>query len=741
MADPSPATTLAIVAGASIFEKLPDLAQGANFETSAKDFVTYLRANEGLALPDKNILDLFDHPEAQSVLLDEMEAFLERRVHELEDAHTPPLDLIFYYLGHGGFTQDRKYRLAVRSTKAGAEDRGSIRMSDLARAINSKAGKLRKYLILDCCFSAAAFTSWQSTFQSTPTEVVRVQIQSDLPPGPVTGTTMLCSSSAIDPSEAPLNAQYTMFSGALIQALREGVPRAGARMSMAQLGDQVAKLIVKQYKTESVRPEVLCPDQHEDETKDIAIFPNPALRARNFDCTITVLDSERLALDYVNDEGKAEHLEAPLGDPMSLLTVKRLSQWINIGLVLEQDRTLKGFNESTDRSVKLRSSDDLRLLGTNLFRLLFGEDKLREAFCGIYTRFQTAVAARTPGLRMRLRLAFRRQAEEVARLPWEFLFVPDGDQGPLDSSFFAGRRAELFFTRHIPAVPRARQFKAEPLKILVAIYTPAGDTGMTPLEQATLLAKLEAIPNTKVAVVQDESLATLGKALESGPHVFHFIGFGARDGQGGLTFIGGQDDPEGRTYQPEDKVALPQSSEEVMALFSYDARPGVVFLHGWKTAGSPLDAFQRQESLNKSARDLMAKGIPTVVTMQLAIPNEEVGDFIVAAYTELARGNGPDEAIQAGREALGKIIPKWTHPRFAAPLVLMQNDAPLVLPPPKSAADDKTSKKEERDAVSAAGTVATTVASRPVVAETPTEVAPAAAPKDRDAGSSSFKGR
>jgi hypothetical protein len=342
---------------------------------------------------------------------------------------------------------------------------------------------------------------------------------------------------------------------------------------------------------------------------------------------------------------------------------------------------------------------------------------------------------------MRLRLTFRRQAEEVARLPWEFLTVPDGDQAPLDSSFFAGRRAELFFTRHIPAAPRARQLKAEPLKILVAIYTPAGDTGMAPLEQATLLDKLEAIPNTKVVVVQDKSLAALGKAFESvAPHVFHFVGFGARDGQGGLTFIGGQEDPEGKTYQPEDKVALPQSTEEVMALFSYDVKPAMVFLHGWKTPSNPLDAFQRQESLNKSARDLVSKGIATVVTMQLAIPNEEVTEFAAAAYTELARGNGPDEAVQSGREALGKIIPKWTHPRFAAPLVLMQNDDPLVLPTVKPI-EDRTTKKDERDAAPAAGSAVSSVASRPMVAETPAAVAPAPAAKDQDAASSSFKVR
>ena len=613
-------------------------------------------------------------------------------------------------------------------------------MSDLARVIRDNAGGVRKYLILDCCFSARAFKD----FQSTAKEVMLAKTGEILSPS--TGTTMLCSSSAQNVSKAPEGATYTMFSGALLRALREGMPRVNRRISMAQLGRQVGTLIREQYSDEAVRPEVLSPDQREDELKDLPLFPNAALKMQNFDCTITVLDRETVALECKNEQGRPERIEGKLGDPIAMLTVQRLHQWINLGLALEQDQTWRtSFSESTDGSLKLRSIDDMRVLGMSLFRVLFGDDKLRDSFCRVYSRFQTAVADKTnPGLRMRLRLAFRRQAEEVARLPWEFLFVPEADQSPFDRSFFAGRRSELVFTRHALTAARAVQLKSEPLRILVAVYTPGSESGIGPIELEGFLAKLRAIPNTQVSVVQDASLAMLGKKLENEtPHVFHFIGYGTKDERGGLTFVGRQEDPENRAYETQEKTALPQRGDEVFTLFSYDAKPGMVFLHGCKTSGNPLDAFQRQEGLKKCALELVSLGIATVVTMQFAIANEEVGDFAVAAYAELAKGNGPDEAVMAGRIALGQIFPKWSHPRFGAPLVLLQNDDPLVSPPavPETTRDKTEATKGERELAPAGGSAVGAAAPRPGTAETPSESAPASAPRDRTSGDSSFQSR
>ncbi|HKW02424.1 MAG TPA: CHAT domain-containing protein [Vicinamibacterales bacterium] len=728
-ADPSAATTLAIVAGASEFPNAPTLAQGPAFRASADDFIKYLRDPDGFALQDENLLVLFDATESAAPQLKRMRGFLTARAEELKKAGTEMRDLLFYYVGHGGLTPSNDYYLAIKETTDGLEGPSSIHMNDLATMIrDNTGGKIRKYLILDCCFAARAFKE----FQSTAKDVMLAKTGEILTPS--TGTTMLCSSSAQKTSTAPEGAAYTMFSGALLQALRDGMPRVNRRISMAQLGQQVAELIKRQYSEKAVRPEVLSPDQPEDTVQDVPLFPNPALKLRNFDCTITVIDNLTLSLECVNEQGKPERVEGRLADPLALLTVQRLHEWINMGLALEQEKTWRG-NYKTD---------DLKVLGANLFRALFGDEKVRKSFCGLYERFQTAAAVRkTPGFRMRLRLTFPRAADDVARLPWEFLFVPDGERGPLDTSFFGGRRSDLLFTRYVPPSADIAAPKVEKLRILVAIYTPNGESGIGAVEQESLLAKLRRIPNTDVTVLEDVSIRKLGSTLEDlTPHVLHFVGYGSRDDRGGLTFVGQPDDPEARVYLPDDKIAQPLTGDDVLSLFSYDAKPGVVFLHGCKTPGNPADGVKRQEGLKKCARDLSAARIPSVMTMQFALSHDEIGDFAAAVYKDLARGVGPDEAVQSGRVALGQIFPRWTHPRFGAPLVYLQNDEPLVLPPPtEPGTTEKSARKDDREPAPAGGGGASTVGPRAGVTETPAEVAPAPAPKDQEATSSSFKGR
>lgn len=731
--DPSPQTTLAIVTGASVFKRSPELAQGKRFKDSADDFVAYLKDPDGFNLPTPNILDLFDSDEDPDSLLEKIENFLDGRVKELA-AEGGPQDLLLYYLGHGGFTTDNKYRLAVGRTRAGSEDTSSIRMGDLARTIKNKAGQIRKYLILDCCFAAEAFKYFQSTRQSSPGEAAQAELRDSL--APATGTTMLCSSSAIETSKAPEDEKYTMFSGALIQTLREGIPRSKRRITMAQLGDAVSSLIRSHFKEGAVRPQVLSPDQREDELKDIPLFPNPALKLQNFDCSIIIIDNHTVQFEYLNEKGKSEHLDGLLADPLAKMTIQRLNEWVNIGVRLDQEEAWRGNWEP----------DDLKLLGVNLYRMLFGHQKAREAINGLYQRFQIA-AKRTPELRMRLKLTFRREAEDVARLPWEFLFIPDGDNST-DGFYVAGKRAELNLVRYVAVGDDAPAPKVEPLKVLVVICRPFGLSGFSLEEQETLVGKLKQIPNTDVSVVQDPSVRKLLMTLERhAPHVVHFVGYGARDEKGkyGLALVGQLNDPEERAYNPEEqKPVLPTTGEELFNLFGDEQRPRLVFLHGCKT-GAGVEAFRSQDALKQCARELAFARIGTVITMQFTMPHDEIGAFAAMVYGELAKGNGPDEAVRAGRTTLGQVFPpRWTHPRFGAPLVYMQNDEPIVQPPPtKAAGQEKTEeKKDEREAPSTAGSTVNAAAPRSAGADAVPDAAPAQVTKDQPAqapSTSSFK--
>jgi tetratricopeptide (TPR) repeat protein len=272
MPDDQQSRMLAIILGASTFPNAPNLAEGRAFYISAADLREYLCDQRGLALPRRNILSLFDDSRSPSEQLMEVASFLVRRDLELKNEGTRAEDLLIYYVGHGLFTRgDQAYCLAVRSTNQINEGATSIRAGDLAGVIKEKAAFLRRYLILDCCFAA----NIQKEFQSGALSAVRVQIANEFPER---GTALLCSSNAHVPSLAPQGLEHTMFSNALIQALRQGHEAAGPRLSFSELGALISENIRNAYPDDYVRPEVHSPDQREGDIAHIPLFPNPAWR-------------------------------------------------------------------------------------------------------------------------------------------------------------------------------------------------------------------------------------------------------------------------------------------------------------------------------------------------------------------------------------------------------------------------------------------------------------------------------
>jgi hypothetical protein len=261
---------LAVLLGASSFDRAPKLAQGRAFYNSAQDFREYLLASNGLGLARENLKWLFDDSRSPTDQLRDAGDFLETRSADLKNRGTLPQDLIVYYVGHGLFWgPEQAYCLAVRGTDERSEGLTSLRVSDLGSVIKAHARFLRKFLILDCCFSAAAYKE----FQSSPLEAGRAKVLEELPQK---GTALLCSASAQDPSLAPEGLSRTMFSDGLLRALREGHPFFGLRLSVSELGDLVKMNLKDAYPNSWVRPEVHSPDQREGDVASVPIFPNPS---------------------------------------------------------------------------------------------------------------------------------------------------------------------------------------------------------------------------------------------------------------------------------------------------------------------------------------------------------------------------------------------------------------------------------------------------------------------------------
>src|ERR1017187_3588110 len=128
-----PSNTLAIILGASAWPKCAEvLPPSVAFEKSAREMRFYLTGSDGMAIPNANLLDLFDTEDSPTMILDRIGGFLrERKETATATGQDQPSDLLLYYTGHGGFTgSDKTYFLAIRTTKTGEEGGSSIRMVD-----------------------------------------------------------------------------------------------------------------------------------------------------------------------------------------------------------------------------------------------------------------------------------------------------------------------------------------------------------------------------------------------------------------------------------------------------------------------------------------------------------------------------------------------------------------------------------------------------------------------------------
>ena len=258
----NPDTTLAIILGVSKCPRAENLEPLPQCKNSAEDFREYLRLT--LRLPRSNIINLFDSSAAASEQLETIEDWLAH----LRSVDSNISDLFVYYSGHGGFTRnDQAYFLAVQKTRTGSEGATSIRYIDLASSIKRHAESLRKYLILDCCFAASAVLKTQTDLG----QLVLARVEDELPPS---GTAVLCSSAAKLVSIAPVGERHTMFSGAFLQCLKEGVRGGSHFLTLEDVGRRTQQIIRDRFPNDSVRPELHVPDQHKGNPSRVPLFPN-----------------------------------------------------------------------------------------------------------------------------------------------------------------------------------------------------------------------------------------------------------------------------------------------------------------------------------------------------------------------------------------------------------------------------------------------------------------------------------
>lgn len=303
---PEPSRTLAILFGASRWPKFPglDSEQAAPaYAAAASSFRSYLLDPEGLALPQANLLDLFDS-KAGVVEQDTMiREFIERKNNETATIQ----DLIVMYVGHGSTVQPNKFIFVLGSTTRDQRELTAYRSESLGKTLKEKAPVVRKWIFLDCCVAQAAYGDFQPG--SEPAQVLENDALISFPPS---GTAFYAACSSDDFAYSDPAAGSRMFTAALTDVLRKGAPNLSERLTLSEVALMVRDEIQKRHGPDMVAPYIGDPDQRKGELSVLPFFPNPARRQQSVDVRLESLKRDVASLE-VKLTARIGKIEGQLG--------------------------------------------------------------------------------------------------------------------------------------------------------------------------------------------------------------------------------------------------------------------------------------------------------------------------------------------------------------------------------------------------------------------------------------------
>ncbi|MGO7443626.1 caspase family protein [Rhizobium ruizarguesonis] len=276
---------MAVIFGASEFPDYPTLDSLPALLASARAFEDYLGSADGLRLPIDNIKSFFNEDLPPGNLVINMRDFVRRCL-----ARNPEIsDCIFYYAGHGAYLREREYFLSLKSTNRDAKEATVFKISYLVDVIGALTKNRRNLVILDACYSGGAIGEFAHLSENDAAKVVHDQLFDGLrDAGAVPfepsdtakeGTILFCAAGPKKWAKAPLDSNYTMFSGAILRVLKDGDQRGGSHLNLRRFTELVQAEIRSAFGTEGVSPQIHTPVQGDRDLLNLAYFPNAAFSA------------------------------------------------------------------------------------------------------------------------------------------------------------------------------------------------------------------------------------------------------------------------------------------------------------------------------------------------------------------------------------------------------------------------------------------------------------------------------
>ncbi|WP_159833346.1 caspase family protein [Burkholderia sp. 8Y] len=263
----------------------------------------YLIDSAGLGLDPSLVLDLFDDPAPAGEQLARLRDTFDVLLRERRDEGRPVADVLVYYVGHGQTDDQGHLSLLVRSSHRGMESETGIRASDLARVLKVAAPQQRRIVVLDCCFSEAAAREFIG-MSATLDQAVAATAAKDLSDEePSRGTLLMCSSPVGEVSIGPPNAKITLFSGAILEVLREGAEGYAEQLSFADIRDAAFEKMVIGFGANAPRPVLHQVNARKGDLTRVKVFPN---RAFHFDAATHSEQADAAAREQVKRDVDVE---------------------------------------------------------------------------------------------------------------------------------------------------------------------------------------------------------------------------------------------------------------------------------------------------------------------------------------------------------------------------------------------------------------------------------------------------
>lgn len=300
--------------------------------------------------------------------------------------------------------------------------------------------------------------------------------------------------------------------------------------------------------------------------------------------------------------------------------------------------------------IKQNQGDEelLKELGKNLYELLFCES--------INIHFnQTEAVTRKSNRKVRIRLTVK--PDELAHVPWEFLYREEG-------GYFLSVHPKTVLSRffRLP-LPQNRVRRREgPLDLLLIIANPSDQPQLNSDSWEQIITKALAKPleedTLRIRTVKQATRRNISDALlAQSPDIVQFVGHGIyKERRGYLALV---NDVTGRTWLVDDK-------RFANIFLGADQKLGLVSL---ATCESAISDSPR--SFLGIAPQIVQRGVPAVVAMQYSVLVSTAEIFLEEFYKAVAARKPVDWAVQWARNQVS--LDKGLNNReFATPVLYMR---------------------------------------------------------------------